>query len=285
MTHTPVLEREEYVEQAYFFQVMADRLMEGAAAQEVLRQIHEEILTTTRLPYAIQFLDTELKHTGLLGPGMQRLSHYFTPFQAFVIGKAEADKHRFGIQSALQALESEARYRAENPTRQGLFLFQFEVMSRCRLGYTEGLTAMAGDAFYNDPWRDYMELVRRSMGEVEFADLVYVRSELYAADQAKLGKTEAIPESLFGLKEGRIAKANRGRDPLYLFAALQRQLGYPAPPRAKPKDETGLQLKAIQVKLAEMENRLRLIEGETRGQIDIIQKLGKPEILRDEEDA
>ena len=31
---------------------------------------------------------------------------------------------------------------------------------------------------------------------------------------------------LFAEKEGKIAKANRGRDPL-LFAALQRQLGYP----------------------------------------------------------
>ena len=34
-------------------------------------------------------------------------------------------------------------------------------------------------------------------------------------------------EPLFGEKEGKIAKASRGRDPLYLFAALQRQLGYP----------------------------------------------------------
>ena len=36
---------------------------------------------------------------------------------------------------------------------------------------------------------------------------------------------------LFGEKEGKIAKASRGRDPLFLFAALQRQLGYPEVPR------------------------------------------------------
>jgi len=279
MVLTPVLDREEYVEQAYFFRVMADRLKEGVAAQEVLRQIHEEILSTTRLPYAIQFLGTELKHAGLLGPGFQRLAHYFTPFQAFVVSKAEEEKHRFGILSALEALEAEARYRAEQPTRQGLFLFQFEVMSRCRLGYGEGLTAMSGDAFYDDAWREYMETVRRSIGEVDFADLVYLRSELYRIDQEKLGRTEAIPEPLFGLKEGRIAKANRGRDPLYLFSALQRQLGYPAPPKSKPQDDQTLQLKGIQAKLAELENRIRLLEGEVRGQLDVIQELGKPELL------
>ena len=40
----------------------------------------------------------------------------------------------------------------------------------------------------------------------------------------------SIP-TLFGEKEGKIARANRGRDPLYLFSALQRQLGYPEVPR------------------------------------------------------
>ena len=36
---------------------------------------------------------------------------------------------------------------------------------------------------------------------------------------------------LFGEKEGRIAMANRRKDPLYLFSALQRHLGYPSVPR------------------------------------------------------
>ena len=43
--------------------------------------------------------------------------------------------------------------------------------------------------------------------------------------------------TLFGEKEGKIARANRGRDPLYLFSALQRQLGYPEVPRPRRPDE------------------------------------------------
>src|SRR5262249_27338574 len=96
-----VLDREEYVEQAYFFRVLRDRLGTNMAAQEVLGRLHEEILSTTRLPFAIQFLATELKHTGLLSSGFARLPHYFTPFQAFVIQQTEQEGLRFSIDTAL----------------------------------------------------------------------------------------------------------------------------------------------------------------------------------------
>ena len=66
MATAAVLDREEYIEQAYFFRVLRDRLADGMATQEVLERIDQEILSTTRLPYAIQFLAAELKHTGLL---------------------------------------------------------------------------------------------------------------------------------------------------------------------------------------------------------------------------
>src|SRR5437588_8183335 len=102
------LDREEYIEQAYFFRVFRERLATNLAAQEVLERIHEEILSTTRLPYAIQFLATELKHSGLLSSGFARLPHYFTAFQAFVVRQTEDENRRVSIETAMLVLEREA---------------------------------------------------------------------------------------------------------------------------------------------------------------------------------
>jgi hypothetical protein len=277
-----LLDREEYIEQAYFFRVFRERLASEFVAQEILQRIHEEILSTTRLPYAIQFLATELKHSGLLSSGFARLLHYFTPFQAFVLRQTEAEGARISMETALLVLEREAEYRAAKPTAPGLFVYQFEVLCRNRLGYDEGLTCMAGDPFYDPAWRDYLDLVRRQIGVVDFADLVYLRSELYAAEQRRHEPGYQPPyPPLFGEKEGKIAKANRRHDPLYLFAALQRQLGYPEVPRPKPRDDLAAKLVALQAKLREMEMRVKLVESELRGQVDLSQ-FGKPEILSDD---
>jgi hypothetical protein len=281
-----VLDREEYVEQAYFFRVLRERLATNMAAQEVLDRIHEEILSTTRLPYAIQFLAAELKHTGLLSSGFARLGHYFTPFQAFVVRQTEQEKLRFNSETALVILEREADYRAKQVTPAGLFVYQFEVLSRNRLGYDEGLRCMAGDPFYDADWRAFLEMVRRQVGLVDFADLVYLRSELYVQEQRRQEADYAPPlPPLFGEKEGKIARANRGRDPLYLFAALQRQLGYPEVPRPRPRDDPAARVEALQAKLRELEQRLKLVESELRGQVDLSQ-FGKPELLsRDDDEA
>jgi hypothetical protein len=280
-----VLEREEYIEQAYFFRVFRERLKANQAAQEILERVHEEILTTTRLPLAIQYLATELKHSGLLGPGFARLRHYFTPFQTFVIVCAEKEGLRFSLDTALEVLEAEARYRSGTPTRPGLFMYQLETLSRNHLGFDEGLTAIADDPFYDQAWRDYVETLRRNMGEVEFADLVYVRSELYLKDQERLGADVSdLPPPLFGEKEGKIAKASHGRDPLFLFAALQRQLGYPVVPRAVAKDDPLARLLAFQSKLRELEQRIKLLEAEIRGQTQILQTLGQPELFKDDDE-
>src|SRR5438874_7687357 len=107
----PVLDREEYIEQAYFFHAFRERVMDGLPAQEVLARIGEEILSTTRLPLAIGFLHTEIKVSGLMGPAMARLAHYFTPFQSFVVSRAEEDVGRFGMDQALLILEREAKFR------------------------------------------------------------------------------------------------------------------------------------------------------------------------------
>ncbi|MCS7017070.1 MAG: hypothetical protein NZM42_13270 [Gemmatales bacterium] len=274
----PVLEREEYIEQAYFFRTLAERLREGVPAQVALTQIRDELLTTTRLPWAVDFLATELKHSGVLGTGMKRLTHYFTPFQAFVMTKAEEAGLRFSLDQALKVLEGEARYRSEHPTPAGLFVYEFEVLARCQLGYQEGLDCMEQDSFFDEAWRRFIETVRRSMGEVEFADLIYLYSEQYVQDEQRAGRPVPDVRPLFGLKEGRIAKASHGRDPLYLFAALQRQLGYPEVPHLRPRTEERGVLQMLENKVREMEMRLRLLEGEVRGQVDVIQALGKPEI-------
>jgi hypothetical protein len=284
MATAAVLERDEYVEQAYFFRVLRERMAGQMAAQDVLSRLHEEMLSTTRLPYAIQFLASELKHTGLLSSGFARLPHYFTPFQAFVISRTEQEGLRFSVETALLVLEREAQYRAGEPTPAGLFVYQFETLARNRLGYDRGLVSMAGDPLYSADWKAYMDLVRRQVGLVDFGDLVYARSQWYVIEKRRLdpGYEPPVPP-LFGEKEGKIAKASYGRDPLFLFGALQRQLDYPEVPRARPRDDLPSQVGALKTRLQQMEQRLMLVESEVRGQVDL-SKFGKPELLSNNEE-
>src|SRR3954468_2901047 len=170
MSTAPVLDREEYVEQSYFFRTFRERLADNQAAQDVLGRLHEELLSSTRLPYAVSFLAAEMKHSGLLANGFAKLPHYFTPFQAFVIEQAEEVTSRFPMTTAFLVLEREAAYRAEKPTRPGLFVYQFETISRNRLGYLDGLEAMARDPFYDKDWCDYFDTLRKNVGEIDFCD-------------------------------------------------------------------------------------------------------------------
>ncbi len=280
MATPPVLEREEYVEQAYFFRVLRERMAGEMAAQDILGRLHEEMLSTTRLPYAIQFLSTELKHTGLLSSGFTRLPHYFTPFQAFIVARTEDEKLRFSVDTALLVLEREALYRAGQPSPAGLFVYQFETLCRNRLGYDRGLMSMAGDPFYDADWKEFIHLVRRQIGIVDFGDLVYVRSQWYVSERRRQEPGYEVPvPPLFGEKEGKIAKASYGRDPLFLFGALQRQLGYPEVPRIRSRDDLTSQVQALKTKLQQIEQRLMLVESEVRGQVDLNQ-FGKPELLK-----
>jgi hypothetical protein len=283
MSTATVLDREEYVEQAYLFRVARERLAENQPAQEVFARVHDELLSSTRLPYAVQFLATELKHTGLVASGFAKLPHYFTAFQTFVVRQAEDEKSRFPMATAFLLLEREAAYRADKPTRPGLFVYQFECLARNRLGYLDGLEAIAADPFYDADWRAYFGALRKQVGEVDFSDAVYVRSELYAKDERR--RNPAFEPSLppiFGEKEGKIAKASRNRDPLHLFAALQRQLGYPEVPRYNLRDDATTKFDQIQAKLRELEMRIKLAEGELRGNVDLTQ-FGKPDLLKDDE--
>lgn len=273
-----MLDREEYVEQSYFFRIFRERVAGNQPAQEILVRVHEEILATTRLPLAIQFLSTELRHTGLVSAGFARLGHYFTPFQAFVVRQTEQEGRRFTLEAALLVLERLASYMAGTPTPQGLFVYQFETMSRNRLGYDHGLEAMTADPFYSPEWRAYLDWLRRQLGIIEFADLIYLRSALYVSDQRRQdpGYEPPVPV-LFGEKEGRIARAHQGRDPLYLFAALQRHLGYPEVPRPRAPDDTSARLESLRAVVRELEKRLKLVESEVRGQLDLSQFYVRPD--------
>jgi hypothetical protein len=274
----PVLDREEYIEQAYFFQAFRERVLDGLPSQEILARIGEELLSTTKLPLAVSFVGGEMKANGQMGPAMERLSHYFTPFQAHVIGQAENDLTRFPMDQALLVLEREAKFKAEGPTLPALFVFQFEALSRNRLGYTRGLAAVAADPLYTEDWHDYILTLRARLGDVDFADLIYVRSEQYATERRRLNPdfTPKFP-ILFGEKEGKIARANRGRDPMYLFAALQRQLGYPAVPRPRRPDELEARVALLEQKIVQLENRLKSAESDLQHDADLSQVLVKPE--------
>jgi hypothetical protein len=258
------LDREEYVEQAYFFQTLRERIQLNMSTQDLLVAIRQEILATTMLPFAIDFMAGELRLTGGFATAMARLPHYFTPFQTYVIGETERAEGRFDFRIALEILQREAEYRARGASPQGVFLYQFETLCRNRLGYDRGLEAVAGDSIYDQNWREWIDIVRRQVGLIDFADMIYVRSELYRKTRKKAEKP-----ILFGEKEGRIALANRRKDPLYLFSALQRHLGYPAVPQPKPEDSQRFLLPALQHRVERLETRMGLLEEEHRGGINL----------------
>ena len=212
---TPFLSREEYIEQVYFFRAYRERLEENIPSQEILSTIFEEVLATTKLPMAIEFLKGEMLLNGRISDGMARLPHYFTPFQAFVISQAEEDRSRFDLSTGLLILERQAEYFTGEPSRAGAFVYQFESISRNRLGYDEGLTAISRDPYFDDDWQQWVRQVRMAGGTVDFAHLLYARSEYYAQERRQHhgDEKEDTRTVLFGEKEGKIARANRGKDP------------------------------------------------------------------------
>ncbi|NNJ26417.1 hypothetical protein [Alienimonas chondri] len=298
MTETPLpreapLPREEYVEQRHFFRTLRARLAEGVPTQEALNQIRQELLATTRLPIAIDLLTDELRQSGRMSPAMERLGFYFTPFQAYVVGKGEEDRTKFDSTMAFLILErlagymtgdrpviSDAREVDDAPSRRGLFLYQFETLARSRLGYADGLTAVAADPFYDEAWSAWIKTLRRVIGEVDFAELLYRRSGWFLELKRRAdGDREAtVPfDLLFGEAEGRIAWANRGKDPLYLFAALQRQLGYPEVPRPPRKERVSDIPPAVQAQLHKLEARLRFLEAEQKGGLNLEELAVRPD--------
>ncbi len=261
-----MLEREEYVEQAYLFRTLRERLLENMPMQELLQQMRDEVLATTRLPMALDFLLTELKHLGIMSPAMARLSHYFTPFQTYVMKEAENERGRFDMRIALEVLQKEAHYRSGEHKVQGVFLYQFETLCRNRMRYDHGLKAVAEDPIYDENWRQWIMEVRMRIGIIEFPDMLYVRSAYYNTQQELRNKPLSDVPVLFGENEGRIALANRKKDPLFLFAALQRHLAYPAAPRIKVADENVNIVPLLVRRMERAEARLKLLEEEQRNE-------------------
>ena len=282
----PQLDHEEYIEQAYFWETFLERMREGVPAQEIILQVQDEILSTTKLPMALDFLVGEIRHRGRISDGMAQMKHYFTPFQAFIMTKAEDEKTRFDLLIALAILRAEAEYRAgDRLTPQGLFIFQFECIARNRLGYDVSMQAVAHDPIYDETWRNWILWLRNQLGATEFCEFLYLRSE-FAVDEKRraLGDPDWQPPNpmLFGVREGRIAKANRGKDPLYMFAALERQLGYPEIPRPTPKDEEKVFHPLVEQRFDLIEKRLSIMEQELKGGIDLQDFYKKPNDPGDE---
>lgn len=270
----PLLDREEYVEQAYFFRVYRERIEENVPAQEVLANIKEELLATTKLPLAVDFLYGEMQLHGRISDAVAKLPHYFSPFQAFVLQRAESEEAKFEMRMALRILEKEAEYRIDRPQPQALFIYEFECLARNQLGYDRGLAAMAEDGLYDADWRDWIVSLRRRLGGVDFADLIYLSSQHRVEEiRRRRHNPEWQPSEpvLFGIQEGRIAKAHRHKDPLYMFAALQRHLGYPSVPRPAPVRSGPVFEPQVEFRFQRLENRMSLVESELKGGIDLSQ--------------
>ncbi|WP_144998159.1 hypothetical protein [Polystyrenella longa] len=269
-----VLDREEYVEQAYFFKSYSERLTNNLPAQEILASISEELLTTTNLPKAIEFLTGEILLKGKISDGMKRLPHYFTPFQTYVMDRAEDDISRFDISIALHILHKLAEYMSESPTRPGLFIYQFECLARNRMGYDAGMLAISQDPSFDEDWKLWLSRIRFQLGEHDFSDLIYFRSEHYVDERRHRSREPDFKPSytiFFSKQEGRIAKANQGKDPLYMFSALQRQLNYPKVPRLQTKTTESPIHPALEQRLLRLEQRMQLLESEAKDDFDLSQ--------------
>ncbi len=265
-----LLPSDEYVEQAHLYRLLRERGQQSMPIQDLLDELRHEILITTKLPMAMDYLLTEVKHSGLLAPAMYKLGHYFTDFQAYLVRESEADTGRFTMDTALQILEADAKYRLDNVTRQGMFFFQFEALCRNRLSYDRGLTAMSNDPLYDADWKKWILNLRAQVGLVDFADLVFLVSQDYQRRLIDAGESiEGKGPFLFGEKEGRIAFANRRKDPLFLFSAVQRHLGYPVVPRPTPADQENELIPQLMRRVERLEARLKIQEDEKRGGLDI----------------
>ena len=91
------LAREEYVEQAYFFKMLRERMQQSCSTQEILAAAKQEVLSTTQLPYALDFMATELRHTGGFATAMSRLGPLFHSFSSLYCfgGGTGGEKIRF----------------------------------------------------------------------------------------------------------------------------------------------------------------------------------------------
>ena len=183
----PVLEREEYIEQVYFFRTLRERLIDGLPSQEILARIGEELLSTTKLPLAVSFLHVDMKGIGVDGAGHgadQPLFHA-VPGPRRQPGRERHEPVSDGTSPARPGARSQVQIR--RAVAAGAFsCFSSRRLSRNRLGYNKGLAGMADDPIYSDDWKDYILTLRTRLGDVDFADLIFVRSEQFVRERRRL---------------------------------------------------------------------------------------------------
>jgi hypothetical protein len=160
-----------------------------------------------------------------------------------------------------------------------LFFYQFEVLCRNRLNYDRGLTAISNDPIFDAHWAKWILMLRAQVGLVDMADLLFLASDEYRVKLEEGGHpTEGKGPFLFGRKEGRIAMGNREREPLFLFGAMQRHLGYPTVPRPEPVAENKDAVPQLMRRMERLESRINLMEEERRIGIDITKFYADPDL-------
>ena len=160
---------------------------------------------------------------------------------------------------------------------------------------------MARDPAFDATWRDWIRTVRRQIGMVDLADLIYVHSEYYhqrseSRQGERAGASSAPSERCeIGAEDGPARSDDQGARPLRRAgradragqspqgpAAIcsrrsHRQLGYPEVPRPQLADPEQALLPQLARRLEQLEARLKLVEEEQRGGLDLTKFYARPD--------
>ena len=269
--------------------MLGERLRENMPAQEILGIVREEILATTKLPMAIDFMLAELRHLGAFSARpWSGCTHYFTPFQCFVMQEAENDTA--AVRPARRARNPRPRGRVpRRGRRRGRACSSTSSKCSAATGWatTRGWRPSPATRRIDETWRNWILTVRRQIGMVDLADLIFVHSEFYheRKPQRRAGRPRPSADAPHGRgarpRAFRRCSASRkaaspgpigGKDPLLLFAALHRQLGYPEAPRAAAGGPRGAACcRRWLAGSNSSKRRLKLVEEEQRGGINLEQ--------------
>ena len=184
---------------------------------------------------------------------------------------------RFSMEQALLILEREAKYKSENPARRPVH-FPVRVSVAKPAGLHPGTgAAMSADPLYTEDWRDYILMLQTRLGDVDFAK---PHPSYYAHFVKERRKTnpEFEPKypTLFGEREGKIARANRGRDPVICWhwtasLAIPRSRDSAAPTSSKPAFSCSSR------RSPSSRTASRPAESELNQDVDLSQVIVKPE--------
>ena len=146
---------------------------------------------------------------------MSRLSHYFLLIRPLSFNRLKM----IAVDSTcklpwLSCNRRQISYRIRRPR-------SFSINSRRlrRLPF-DRTSAMAKDPIFDPDWSEWIYIVRRQVGIVDLADLIFGERSLFRAVSA------TWPKVMRSLATKRADRWAIGTNPLLLFAALQRHLGY-----------------------------------------------------------